>query len=56
MAPVYHFGVTRLILGAILLVLLIMATGCGTLHGSAQVGPDLKPHVNTSITFPLGKN
>lgn len=44
----------RLAAGVILLVTLLVAGGCGTLHGSAQIGPDLKPHVGTSITFPLG--
>ncbi len=32
-----------------------LLAGCGTLHGSAQVGPDLKPRLGTSISVPLGK-
>ena len=34
---------------------LYVLAGCGTLHGSAQVGPDLKPRLGTSISVPLGK-
>jgi hypothetical protein len=29
-------------------------TGCGTLHGWGQVGPDLKPQLGTSVSVPLG--
>jgi hypothetical protein len=36
-------------------VLLSVFTGCGFFHGSADVGSDLKPHLGTSVSFPIGK-
>lgn len=32
----------------------LLLTGCGMLHGSAQIGSDLRPHLGTSISVPLG--
>jgi hypothetical protein len=39
----------------LLTALMLTFTGCGTLHGSAQIGTDLKPRSGTSISVPLGK-
>jgi hypothetical protein len=39
----------------LLTALMLTFTGCGTLHGSAQIGTDLKPRIGTSISVPLGK-
>ena len=36
-------------------VLCGLLTSCGILHGSAQIGSDLKPRLGTSISVPLGK-
>jgi hypothetical protein len=29
--------------------------GCGVFNANANVGPDLKPHLGTSVSMPLGK-
>jgi len=42
----------------LLLVLAVSAcllAGCGLFRADAQIGPDLKPHLGTSVSLPLGK-
>lgn len=41
-------------LAGLLLPAVLLLGGCGLLHGSARIGPDLRPHVGTSISVPLG--
>jgi hypothetical protein len=33
----------------------LLLAGCGMFNAGAQVGPDLKPRLGTSISLPLGK-
>ena len=39
----------------LLAVATTLLAGCGMFNAAAQVGPDLKPRLGTSISLPLGK-
>ncbi len=36
-------------------VAILNLAGCGMFNANAKIGPDLRPHLGTSVSVPLGK-
>jgi hypothetical protein len=53
--PIYRLSLFRRSICLIGILLAGLLGGCGILHGSAQIGSNLKPRLGTSISVPLGK-